>query len=294
MFYADTVGLANVLRAMRAFARGHQPDAWVPAPLLQQAGRARTAASPEFGRKPAMTDAVVVSTARTGLAKSWRGSLNMTHPVTFTGHVLRHAIERARIDPAEVEDVHGRRDVPRGRFGRRTSRGRWRCAPAARSPPRASRSTASAPRDCRPSRSPRSVSWRAKGRSTRPAAWNRFPAFRTNANTRMLQEHWMTRAQARGVLEHAADRRERRQALPHRSRKPRTSTACAASCARPRRRRRDSSTTRSCPMTTSWRSRTRAAAPSARRSDLGGRRGHSCRHDSTRRSPRSAPPYRAA
>jgi len=52
-----------------------------------------------------MTDAVVVSTARTGLAKSWRGSLNMTHPVTFTGHVLRHAIERARIDPEEVEDV---------------------------------------------------------------------------------------------------------------------------------------------------------------------------------------------
>jgi acetyl-CoA C-acetyltransferase len=52
-----------------------------------------------------MTDAVVVSTARTGLAKSWRGSLNMTHPVTFTGHVLREAIARARIDPGEVEDV---------------------------------------------------------------------------------------------------------------------------------------------------------------------------------------------
>jgi acetyl-CoA C-acetyltransferase len=52
-----------------------------------------------------MTDAVVVSTARTGLAKSWRGSLNMTHPVTFAGHVLRHAIGRARIDAAEVEDV---------------------------------------------------------------------------------------------------------------------------------------------------------------------------------------------
>jgi acetyl-CoA C-acetyltransferase len=52
-----------------------------------------------------MTDAVIVSTARTGLAKSWRGALNMTHPVTFTGHVLRHAIERARIEPGEVEDV---------------------------------------------------------------------------------------------------------------------------------------------------------------------------------------------
>ncbi|HMK87033.1 MAG TPA: acetyl-CoA C-acyltransferase [Steroidobacteraceae bacterium] len=52
-----------------------------------------------------MTDAVVVSTARTGLAKSWKGALNMTHPVTFAGHVLRQAIERAALDPGEVEDV---------------------------------------------------------------------------------------------------------------------------------------------------------------------------------------------
>ena len=52
-----------------------------------------------------MTDAVIVSTARTGLAKSWRGSLNMSHPVSYAGHVLKHAIERARLDPAEVEDV---------------------------------------------------------------------------------------------------------------------------------------------------------------------------------------------
>ncbi len=52
-----------------------------------------------------MSDAVVVSTARTALAKSWRGSLNMSHPVTYAGHVLRHAIERARIDAGEVEDV---------------------------------------------------------------------------------------------------------------------------------------------------------------------------------------------
>jgi len=52
-----------------------------------------------------MSDAVVVSTARTGLAKSWRGALNMSHPVTYAGHVLRHAIERAHIDAGEVEDV---------------------------------------------------------------------------------------------------------------------------------------------------------------------------------------------
>ena len=52
-----------------------------------------------------MTDAVIVSTARTGLAKSWRGALNMTHGATMGGHVVKHAIERAKIDPAEVDDV---------------------------------------------------------------------------------------------------------------------------------------------------------------------------------------------
>ena len=36
MFYADTVGLPNVLRAMRGFAKGYQPDAWAPAPLLEK------------------------------------------------------------------------------------------------------------------------------------------------------------------------------------------------------------------------------------------------------------------
>jgi 3-hydroxyacyl-CoA dehydrogenase len=36
MFYADTVGLDNVLRTMRSFAHGYQPDAWQPAPLLQK------------------------------------------------------------------------------------------------------------------------------------------------------------------------------------------------------------------------------------------------------------------
>jgi acetyl-CoA C-acetyltransferase len=50
-------------------------------------------------------EAVIVSTARTGLAKSWKGALNMTHGATLGGHVVRHAVERAGIDPAEVEDV---------------------------------------------------------------------------------------------------------------------------------------------------------------------------------------------
>src|SRR5512135_1817464 len=52
-----------------------------------------------------MTDAVIVSTARTPLCKSWRGALNMTHGATMGGHVVKHALERARLEPGEVYDV---------------------------------------------------------------------------------------------------------------------------------------------------------------------------------------------
>ncbi|MBX9430800.1 acetyl-CoA C-acyltransferase [Ralstonia pseudosolanacearum] len=52
-----------------------------------------------------MTEAVIVSTARTGLAKSWKGAFNMTHGATMGGHVVKHAIERAKLEPGEVEDV---------------------------------------------------------------------------------------------------------------------------------------------------------------------------------------------
>ena len=52
-----------------------------------------------------MTEAVIVSTARTGLAKSWKGAFNMTHGATLGGHAVQHAIERAKIEPGEVEDI---------------------------------------------------------------------------------------------------------------------------------------------------------------------------------------------
>ncbi len=52
-----------------------------------------------------MSDAVIVSTARTGLGKSYRGALNNTHSVDMAGHVIRHAVERAGIDSGVVEDV---------------------------------------------------------------------------------------------------------------------------------------------------------------------------------------------
>ena len=52
-----------------------------------------------------MTNAVIVSTARTPLAKSWKGAFNMTHGATLGGHAVKHAIARAGIDAGEVEDV---------------------------------------------------------------------------------------------------------------------------------------------------------------------------------------------
>ncbi|HWI36829.1 MAG TPA: acetyl-CoA C-acyltransferase [Burkholderiales bacterium] len=50
-------------------------------------------------------DAVIVSTARTPLCKSWRGALNMTHGAKMGGHVVHAALERAKVDPQEVDDV---------------------------------------------------------------------------------------------------------------------------------------------------------------------------------------------
>jgi acetyl-CoA C-acetyltransferase len=52
-----------------------------------------------------MNDAVIVSTARTALAKSWKGAFNMTHGATLAGHAIEHAVARAGIDGPLIEDV---------------------------------------------------------------------------------------------------------------------------------------------------------------------------------------------
>ncbi|WP_421884756.1 acetyl-CoA C-acyltransferase [Methylibium sp.] len=52
-----------------------------------------------------MTKAVIVSTARTPLARSWKGAFNMTHGATLGGFAVQAAVQRAGIEPAEVEDV---------------------------------------------------------------------------------------------------------------------------------------------------------------------------------------------
>ncbi len=69
-----------------------------------------------------MTNAVIVSTARTPLAKSWKGAFNMTHGATLGGHAVQNAVARAGIDAAEVEDVIMGCATPEGATGANIAR----------------------------------------------------------------------------------------------------------------------------------------------------------------------------
>ena len=69
-----------------------------------------------------MKQAVIVSTARTGLAKSVRGGFNQTHGAVMGGHAVKHAIARAGIDPADIEDVYMGCGFPEGATGNNIAR----------------------------------------------------------------------------------------------------------------------------------------------------------------------------
>ena len=56
-------------------------------------------------RRSSMTDAVIVSTARTPIGKAYRGALNATEGATLLGHAIGEAVARAKVDPKEIEDV---------------------------------------------------------------------------------------------------------------------------------------------------------------------------------------------
>ena len=69
-----------------------------------------------------MTNAVIVSTARTPLAKSWKGAFNMTHGATLGGHAVKAAVQRAGIEPGEVDDVIMGCATPEGATGSNIAR----------------------------------------------------------------------------------------------------------------------------------------------------------------------------
>ena len=69
-----------------------------------------------------MTQAVIVSTARTPLAKSWKGAFNMTHGATLGGHAVKHALQRAGVPGDAVEDVLMGCATPEGATGANIAR----------------------------------------------------------------------------------------------------------------------------------------------------------------------------
>ncbi|MCH9019501.1 MAG: acetyl-CoA C-acyltransferase [Proteobacteria bacterium] len=69
-----------------------------------------------------MAEAVIVSTARTPIGKAFRGAFNMTHGAVMGGHVIKHAVERAGVEPAEVEDVVFGCGYPEGATGKNIAR----------------------------------------------------------------------------------------------------------------------------------------------------------------------------
>ena len=69
-----------------------------------------------------MKQALIVSTARTGLAKSLRGGFNETHGAVMAGHVIKHAISRAGLEAGEIEDVYLGCGFPEGATGNNIAR----------------------------------------------------------------------------------------------------------------------------------------------------------------------------
>jgi len=69
-----------------------------------------------------MSDAVIVSTARTPIGKAFRGAFNKTHGAVLAGHAIAHAVERAGVDPSEVEDVVMGCGLPEGATGHNVAR----------------------------------------------------------------------------------------------------------------------------------------------------------------------------
>ena len=69
-----------------------------------------------------MSDAVIVSTARTGIGKAFRGAFNNTHGATMAGHAIEHAVQRAGVDPGEIEDCIVGCGLPEGATGHNVAR----------------------------------------------------------------------------------------------------------------------------------------------------------------------------
>src|SRR2546425_7880151 len=78
--------------------------------------------SPHEHKERPMAEAVIVSTARPPIGRAYRGAFNNTHGATLGGHVVKHAVERARLEPGEIEDVILGCAMPEGATGHNIAR----------------------------------------------------------------------------------------------------------------------------------------------------------------------------
>ena len=161
-----------------------------------------------------MPDAVIVSTARTPLCKSWKGAFNMTHGATLGGHALRHAIERARLDPAEIEDVIMGCANPEGATGRNIAR---QIALRAGCPVTTSGMTVN--RFCSSGLQTIAIAAQrvmtGEGDIFAAGGVESISCVQNEMNKHMINDDWILAQQARALLADAADRRVRREDLRH-------------------------------------------------------------------------------
>ena len=126
MFYAETVGLAVVLDRVKEYAAIRGVLASLAAPRAARGGRPRLLV---------MREAFIVASSRTPLAKSFRGSFNMTRPDELAAHCIRHVVGKVpTLDPAEVEDVIIGCGYPHGPAGSNVAAYRVASGRPARSP----------------------------------------------------------------------------------------------------------------------------------------------------------------
>src|SRR6202035_1416516 len=77
---------------------------------------------PTLQRNSHMREAAIVSAARTPIGKAFRGAFNQTHGAVLAGHAVQHAVQRANVDPGEVEDVIIGVGLPEGATGHNLGR----------------------------------------------------------------------------------------------------------------------------------------------------------------------------
>jgi acetyl-CoA C-acetyltransferase len=194
-----------------------------------------------------MTAAVIVSTARTPLAKSWRGAFNMTHGATLGGHAVRHALERARLAPAEVDDVVMGCALPEGATGWNIAR---QIALRAGCPVEVPGMTVN--RFC--SSGLQSIALAAQriiaGEADAIVAGGveSISCVQNEMNQHMRREAWLVEHKP-AVYWSMLETRRRLRVVTRSDATARTRTACKASSAPPPRRRQDASPTRIVPMT---------------------------------------------